>query len=102
MDEAQLPAHLEPIGSGEHEVEQDDVGSVVRRRDQPGWTVAHDIDVHPGALEIGGHDSGDRRVVVDHEHPGHDLRIGLDPPPRPSSNDPSQCTSGPRKDRVTT
>jgi hypothetical protein len=76
----QQPHDLEPVETGQHEVEHDEVWVPGRDAGEGGVPVAGDARVVVRALEVARHDLRDRRLIVDDEHPsarlaGHLLMI---------------------------
>ena len=60
----QPPHDLQPVHAGEHQVEHDEVGSLLAGATQRARTVARDPGGVSGALEVAGNDVGDGRLVV--------------------------------------
>ena len=60
------PAHLEPVDSGKHEVEHDEVRAVGAAEVDRLETVACDLDVEALGAEAGGYRRGDRCLVLHH------------------------------------
>ena len=63
-----LPAHLEAVGAGQHEVEQHDVGPLPPERAERRVAVRDDGRLEPLAAQHDAEHLGERRVVVHHEH----------------------------------
>ncbi len=77
-----LRGHLDPVGTGDLEVQHDHLRP---RGGEPGQCLVavggHGHDVEPGRLEVTLHGVTPHRVVVDHHHPDRLLllRHGADP-----------------------
>jgi len=66
---AQLPAHLEPVDAGHHEIEDDKVGPARANLFERLGAAERDIDVVAFRTEDALDGRGNHRVVVDHEDP---------------------------------
>src|SRR5581483_9859779 len=65
---AQAPAHLEPVGTGDHGVEHDGVVLVLASRPEGGIAVAGHVDRVPLTLEAPLDQRGHLGFVLHHEH----------------------------------
>ena len=66
-DAADLPAHLEAVHTGEHQVQDEQIGVAVQRQLEPGGPVGCLENVVPVAREIPSQHFSDGVVVVDHQ-----------------------------------
>jgi hypothetical protein len=63
-----LPADLQPVGAGQHQVEQHDVGLLPAEGGQGEVAVGHEGRLEVLAAQHDAEHLGKRRVVIDHEH----------------------------------
>ena len=63
------PEHFDAIEAREHQVEDDESGSVVSARSRPATPVGDDLHGHAFVREIPRDDIAEVEVVLDHEHP---------------------------------
>ena len=62
-----LLAHLEPVETRQHEIEDDEVGTEAGGGVDAGRSVERDLDREPFAAEAGGDRLGDRGLVLHHQ-----------------------------------
>ena len=62
-----LPAHLEAVEAGEHEVEDDEIGTKGSALVDARWAIGGDGHREALAAQPGGDGVGDRRFVLHHE-----------------------------------
>jgi hypothetical protein len=75
---AQLPEHLQPVNSRQHDIQQHQIGPPVAERGQRALAVSRLRHVKPVRLQVATQDGADMRLVIDDQHPSHRslLRIG--------------------------
>ncbi|GAA4419824.1 hypothetical protein GCM10023169_10870 [Georgenia halophila] len=74
---AQLFAHVQPVDAGQHQVQDHQVVGQAGHRPQRGLAVARLHGFVTLCPDVGRRDLAHRRVVVDHEDPGHQVSLEI-------------------------
>jgi hypothetical protein len=75
MISANPPADFEPVDSGKHEVEHDQVRRRLANCAESRRPVGYRDDGVAGPLEVADHDLRNHGVVIDHEDARHDHEV---------------------------
>src|SRR5262249_56297641 len=73
--------HLGAVHIGQPEIEDHHVGTVARHGGEPGSTIAGGTDLVVPCGQVDPQRPQDRRLVVDHKHPGQDSAPCMDSAP---------------------